>query len=174
MARRSSGKHTSRETRHVPPLHAASARNAAGQVAGRKRRRKPRYKLFHQIVDHLHDLLPARFPVDVRLGWPGERCYGVCGLGRRRFDICVSSRLSEEFAIEVLIHEWAHALSWPRDERRFTYRWQPYSIRGPIDHDAAWGRAYAKVYSTVLFAILPRIRKAERAALRLRQKGLRK
>lgn len=174
MARRSSSKHASRETRHAPPLRAAATRNAASPVARRKHRRKPRYKLFHQIVDLLHELLPAPFPVDVRLGWPGERRLGVCSLGHKRFDICVSSRLPQGFAIDVLIHEWAHALAFPRGKNCFANRWQPYSRVGPIHHDDARGRAYAKVYSTVVFAILPRIRKAERAALRLKQKGRRK
>lgn len=147
---------------------------ATGPAVRKQPRRKPRYKLFHQIVDHLRDLLPAPFPVDVRLGWPGERRHGVCGLGHKRFDICVSSRLSEECAIEVLIHEWAHALEFPRGKNCFATRWRPYSSVGPIHHDAAWGRAYAKVYSAVAFEIVPRIRKAQRAARRIKQKGRRK
>jgi hypothetical protein len=38
-------------------------------------------------------------------------------------------------------------------------------------HGAAWGKAYAKVYCAVTYDIIPRIRKEERAARRLKQKG---
>lgn len=172
MARRLSGKHASSQTsarKRAPPFRATATRSATSQVARRKPSRKPRYKLFHQIVEHLRELLPAPSPVDVRLGWPGHGCYGVCKRRRRRYAICVSSRLKQEVAIDVLIHEWAHALAYPRP--RYCYRWQPYSSVGPIHHDAAWGQAYAKVYSAVLFDILPRIRRAEAAARRLRRKG---
>ena len=174
MARRQSTQRTSHETdpyRRAPTLRATSSRNAASPVARRKHCRRLRYKLFHEIVGHLHELLPARLPVDVYLGVGDGRRYGECGLEPSRFRIRVSHRLPEEFAIQVLIHEWAHALSWPRGQNRCSYRWQPIAIRGPTDHDAAWGRAYARVYCKVLFEILPQLQKAKRAAQRVKRKG---
>jgi hypothetical protein len=141
------------------------------RVAAARIHRRPEYRLFHQIVGLLHELLPARLPIDVCLGIGDGRRYGECTLEPSRFRIRVSHRLPEEFAIEVLIHEWAHALSWPRGQHRCSYRWQPIAIRGPIDHDAAWGRAYAKVYCRVVFEILPRLQKAKRAAQRSKRKG---
>lgn len=144
---------------------------ATRSVAAARTRRRPQHPLFHQIVGLLHELLPARLPVDVYLGVGDGRRYGECGLEPSRFRIRVSSRLPEEFAIQVLIHEWAHALSWPRGQNCCSYRWQPIAIRGPIDHDAAWGRAYAKVYCKVLFEIRPQLQKAKRAAQRVKRKG---
>ena len=132
---------------------------------------KSRYRLFNQIVGLLHELLPARLSIDVYLSAGDGRRLGDCTLEPSRFRICVSSRLPEEFAIEGLIHEWAHALSWPRGQSRWSYRWQPITIRGPIDHGADWGQAYAKVYCKVFFEILPRLRKAKRAAQRVKRRG---
>jgi len=141
------------------------------RVAAARSRRKPRYRLFQQIVGLLHELLPARLPIDVCLGTGDGRRYGECVLEPSRFRIRVSHRLPEEFAIEVLIHEWAHALSWPRGQQRCSYRWQPIAIRGPIDHNAVWGRAYSKVYCKVYFEIVPQLQKAKRAAQRVKRKG---
>jgi predicted SprT family Zn-dependent metalloprotease len=39
-------------------------------------------------------------------------------------------------AMETLCHEWAHALAWT-------------SNVSSKDHDAAWGKAYARVYRVV-------------------------
>jgi hypothetical protein len=141
------------------------------RVTAARIHRRPKYRLFHQIVTLLHELLPARLPIDVCLGAGDARRYGDCTLEPSRFRIRVSSRLPEEFAIQVLIHKWAHALSWPRGQSRCSYRWQPIAIRGPIDHDAAWGRAYAKVYCKVLFEILPQLQKAKCAVQRGKRKG---
>lgn len=151
--------------------HAAATGSSPRGVAAVRARRNPKCQLFRQIVGLLHVLLPARLPIDVCLGACDDRRSGDCTLEPSRFPIRVSSRLPVEFAIEVLIHEWAHALSWPRGQNRCTYRWQPMAIRGPIDHDAAWGRAYAKVYCKVLFEILPKLQKARRAAQRGKRKG---
>jgi len=145
--------------------------SSSRRVAAARIHRRPEYRLFHQIVGLLHELLPARLPIDVCLGTGDGRRYGECTLEPSRFRIRVSHRLPEEFAIEVLIHEWAHALSWPRGQSRWSYRWQPSTIRGPIDHDAAWGRAYAKVYCKVYFEIVPQLQKAKRAAQRVKRKG---
>jgi len=147
---------------------------ATRRAAAVRTRRKPKYRLFHQIVGLLHELLSARLPIDVYLGAVDSRRYGDCTLEPSWFRIRVSHRVPEDFAIEILIHEWAHALSWPRGQNRCSYRWQPIAIRGPIDHDAAWGRAYAKVYCKVVFEILPRLQKAKRAAQRVKRTGRRK
>jgi hypothetical protein len=151
-------------------MHSGSSK-ATQRVAAARTRRKPRYRLFHQIVGLLHELLPARLPVDVYLGVGDGRRYGGCALEPSRFRIRVSHRLPEEFAIEVLIHEWAHALSWPRGQHRCSYRGQPMAVRGPIDHDAVWGRAYSKVYCKVYFEIVPQLQKAKRASQRVKRKG---
>ena len=168
-----SGETNSSPSRRIPSrLTAATGEPAAG-VATRSRR-KVKYRLFQQGADLLCELLPARLPIDVRLAHVRDGIYGYCGYETTHFRFWVSSRLSQEFAIDVLIHEWAHALAWPRDEDSLTCRWMPISVRGPLDHNSAWGRAYAKVYSTVRSEILPRLRKQERAAKGLSEKRPRK
>ena len=63
----------------------------------------------------------------------GAYCHGFCELDqeKQQFNIRISSELSEEIAVETLMHEWAHALSWHA---------------GGSDHSPAWGKAYARVY----------------------------
>jgi len=51
-----------------------------------------------------------------------------------RYVIRVNSGLPTDFAIWVLIHEWAHVLVWPIYGERDT------------DHGAYWGVAYGKAY----------------------------
>ena len=88
-------------------------------------------------------ILKAKFPeykVSVRrLRLPDGLC-GDCALingkrKRKEFRIRISNRMSEEMAIDTLVHEWAHILAWdaPGDE-----------------HGPAWGRAYSKVYRIYL------------------------
>jgi hypothetical protein len=150
-----------RDSTAVPPPPARS----------RTRRRKPRYKLFHRVLELLHEALPARLPIDARLGWVKTTCCGFCSRRDKHFHIRVSSRLPELSAIEVLIHEWAHALSWDAYKNVPYWPWAPTAENQRPVHGAAWGKAYAKVYCEVFFDIIPQIRKEERAARRLRQKG---
>jgi hypothetical protein len=119
----------------------------------------------------LHEALPAKRPVDVRLGWVNTNCLGFCTRRDERFRIGVSSRLPEWSAIEVLVHEWAHALSWDAYKNVPYWPWAPAAENQSPVHGYAWGRAYSKVYRVVFFDIIPRIRKEERAARRLKQKG---
>jgi len=155
------------------PCRLASTAITPSAARSRTRKRRLRYKLFHQIAELLQELLPARRPIDVVLGCVPAGCHGYCAYGSARFRVRVSSRLPEPFAIDVLIHEWAHALAWPR-RNRCMYGCEPFAIRERRDHGVAWGRAYAKVYSAVGCDIIPQIHRAERAARRLRTKKGRK
>ena len=168
-----SGDTNSSPGRRIPNRLAAGTGEPAAGLAARSRR-KVKYRLFQQVAALLSELLPARLPIDVRLAYVRVGLYGYCVFETTHFCIRVSSRLSQDFAIDVLIHEWAHALAWPRNKESFIYRWMPLSERGPLAHNSAWGRAYAKVYSTVRFEIIPRLRKQERVAKRLSKKRPRK
>lgn len=59
--------------------------------------------------------------------------YGECKYGRRRLTITIHSRLPWHHAIEVLLHEWAHAHTWRLGE--------------PNDHGPLWGTTYGLIYS---------------------------
>jgi hypothetical protein len=148
-----------------------STANMPTPARPRTRRRKPRYKLFHRVVELLHEALPAKHPVDVQLGWVNNYNLGECSRRGSHFRIRVSSRQPEWFAIETLVHEWAHALSWDAYKNVPYWPWAPAAeYQSPV-HGDAWGRAYSKVYRAVFFDIIPQIRKEQRAARRLKQKG---
>ena len=60
---------------------------------------------------------------------------GLCEKKNDKFMIKVNSNLNENYSIDVLIHEVAHAVAWDKDA----------DIHGPN-----WGRAYSKVYRLFL------------------------
>lgn len=61
------------------------------------------------------------------------RCYKT---GRAEFLIQVSPKLKWSWAIETLLHEYAHAMTWPAAHRE-----------GYADeHPDEWGLAYARLY----------------------------
>ena len=68
--------------------------------------------------------------------------------------IRLADRLSQPEAVEVLLHEWAHALSWNHALDKLAEA--PDLDRDAFEdasHDGAWGLAYAKtwrLYSGVL------------------------
>lgn len=54
---------------------------------------------------------------------------GDCSFRNKKFYIRISKHLSESAAIETLIHEFAHILSWGKENNHHGYRWgQAYSI----------------------------------------------
>jgi hypothetical protein len=78
--------------------------------------------------------------------------------------IAISASLSEDQAIDTLIHEWAHAMAWPKVERKLF----PSPLRRHIEHNERvghgpeWGFAYSKVYTAFACDILPRIHREDR------------
>jgi hypothetical protein len=67
---------------------------------------------------------------------------GECIKYKKKFFIKVNKDLSEDSAIETLIHEWAHARAWNHllDSMESDERFDDFS------HDATWGVAYSEVY----------------------------
>ena len=78
---------------------------------------------------------PPRLPVKVRRVRLKRGIDGDCEKCVGHYYIRINRNLSESEAIDTLIHEWAHALSW--------------SIRGD-DHCDEWGKAYSRVYRVFL------------------------
>lgn len=82
---------------------------------------------------------PTEYPVKVRrvpLRDRGEDVHGDCDLieGKhgRYFRIRIDTRLSTEHAFYILLHEWAHALTWDQSDIH--------------DHGDAWGTTYAELW----------------------------
>jgi hypothetical protein len=82
--------------------------------------------------------------------------HGQCWRERSKFRIRVSSAIAEEHAIDVLVHEWGHALAWNYARDRMPNRkTMSRSQREAVDHGPEWGVAYSKVYATLVGSIIP-------------------
>lgn len=67
---------------------------------------------------------------------PLKGILGSCIKSGKQFVIKISSDKDFDFSIEILIHEWAHALSWDKP--------------GSLNHSSAWGIAYAKCFHALM------------------------
>lgn len=93
------------------------------------------YDLFKRVATHLRKSNLASYPLSIRRTKLKDTLDGQCEFKNDIFIIKVNRRLAESHAIDVLIHEVAHALSWDKDA----------DIHGP-----SWGKAYSKVYRIFL------------------------
>lgn len=91
---------------------------------------------FLQALNKLRKDIPPPLPTQVRRIKikDEEDTIGFCEKRGKKFYIKIDKRLSEQMAIMILLHEWAHALSWP------------YCGSKEEDHGPEWGIAYAKVW----------------------------
>ena len=102
-----------------------------------------KFKTYRRLVALLKDHLPAAFPVSVRRVQLSAKIDGRCWKQGKHFYVQISRHLDEGKAIDVLVHEWAHARAWnhrldaAKDDEAFN----------KLAHDAAWGVTYAEVYS---------------------------
>lgn len=97
----------------------------------------------HQIHRWLQDRFVAPFPTRLvikQLNPPGKAIDQLGGCDRYfkpdEFVLVVEKRLNWRLSIEVLLHEYAHAISWPMGARE---DYEP-------EHLDEWGLAYAKIY----------------------------
>lgn len=85
-------------------------------------------------------------PVVVRTSWLPDTLIGQCVRRAHRFVVLLNNQMAEEQAVEVLCHEWAHALAWNYSLDRLAEL--PDLDPAEFDrasHDEAWGCAYARV-----------------------------
>jgi hypothetical protein len=101
-----------------------------------------KFKQYRSILNSLKKHCSAAYPVSVRRV-PLTQHEGRCWKHGKKFHIQIDSKLDEYAAINVLLHEWAHARGWNHrldtatDDEAFN----------KLAHDAAWGVAYAEVYA---------------------------
>ena len=90
-------------------------------------------------AETLRVLCPTKYPVVIRRVKLTD--HGDCELvkvkRRRTFKIRISSNLDIQFQIWVLVHEWAHAMTWD-----ITHDRHP-------DHGGHFGIAYAEAYAAI-------------------------
>ena len=98
-------------------------------------------QIYYQITKLLRSEMPPPCPVVIRRVKMNDN-EGFCLKKDQKFHIRINKSLNETKTIDVLLHEWAHALTWKElnldelsdDEFRK-------AIHGP-----EWGLAYSKVY----------------------------
>lgn len=113
---------------------------------------------FLRAVDELKINLPPKHPVVVQTNRQFVLWDGDCCLVGDTFRIRISQELSLPQAINVLLHEWAHALSWhtcfsgvARGRRISRQEFDR------LAHGPKWGLAYSKVYQCFIYEIEPRL-----------------
>jgi len=90
---------------------------------------------FREVVNYFKESKLVVEPISVRRLKLRNGLDGQCEKINDRFIIKINTNLIENYSIDVLLHEWAHALAWGKDA----------DIHGPN-----WGKAYSKVYRMFL------------------------
>jgi len=98
---------------------------------------------FIKIARELRVLVPPVWPVRVRRCKMPEGVHGDCALVVKKpsephYVIRVAKDLDEQAQVYVLMHEWAHALSWGSESHR---------IR---NHGPEWGIAMSRIWQALV------------------------
>lgn len=133
---------------------ARSRWNARSSTTQKSVKHKRRHIL--RIVKQLNIYLPLRRPVVVLTSRQLSKKDGDCCVIGRKFQIRVSKELPVSQAIDVLLHEWAHALSWDACEGKVvnSRRISDYEF-DRLAHGPKWGIVYSRVYQCFAFEIWP-------------------
>lgn len=62
---------------------------------------------------------------------------GTCNYCNEKFTIVIEKTLDERHAIDILIHEWAHAMTYNEDDDS----WSEANM-----HNSKWGKKYAEIF----------------------------
>ena len=93
-----------------------------------------------QTLETLRVLCPTQYPVRVRRTKLPDGIFGdadYISKGKRHFKIRLCSKLTPEFLVWVLVHEWAHCMTWDLTHSRHD------------DHGAYFGIAYSEAYQAI-------------------------
>lgn len=103
---------------------------------------KNKYADYKDVVRILRKHCPLAYQISVRRVAMGKCLDGDCVKYRKKFFIRINKDLSEDTAIDTLLHEWAHARAWNHllDNLDSQDKFDDFS------HDASWGVAYSEVY----------------------------
>jgi len=100
------------------------------------------FKIFQALIRLLRKQIPPAYPVSVRRV-ALKKVEGQCWKNGKKFHIRIDKSLSESRAMDVLVHEWAHALAWNSRLDNCTTDVE----FNKLAHDATWGVAYSQVYA---------------------------
>jgi hypothetical protein len=112
---------------------------------------RPGWREFQTVLAGLRRECPPALPVVVRASWLPETILGQCLRRDKRFVVQLNRDLGEPQAVEVLCHEWAHALAWNFTlDRLSKMRGLDPAVFDRACHDEAWGCAYSRVWRAYL------------------------
>jgi len=95
-----------------------------------------KFRRFRSLATFLKKNLPVEYPVNVRRLPTASTVYGDCDFDGERFMIRINRKTNEDCAIDTLIHEAAHSISF-------------FSTNGDT-HGRNFGIAYARAYKLYL------------------------
>ena len=112
------------------------------------------WREFQTALTGLRRECPAALPVVVRASWLSKTVLGQRLRRDRRFVVLLNEEMGEPQAVEVLCHEWAHALAlnFAVDRLINTPDTDPVAFQRAC-HDEAWGCAYSRVWRAYLDVI---------------------
>ena len=93
------------------------------------------YEYFRKVALFLKKSKLAPEPVSILRVKLRDTLDGQCELKDDKFIIKINRKLPENYSVDVLLHEIAHAVAWDKDT----------DVHGPN-----WGKAYSKVYRLYL------------------------
>lgn len=96
---------------------------------------KQQYDQYKNVVKLLKSNISAKYPISIHRVKMAETLHGDCNLIDKKFRIRINKDLDQWMAIETVIHEVAHCLSWNEKQ---DYHWY------------GWGIAFSKVYRIYL------------------------
>lgn len=117
------------------------------------------WPVFHGVLAGLREFVPAGLPVIVRAATLDGSAYGTCGHTHASFVIKLAGNLGQQQAIDVLLHEWSHALSWSHALDKLARDPElPADEFELASHDSAWGCAFSRVWRAYSGVIVPGLR----------------
>ena len=112
---------------------------------------RPEWHEFWAVLAGLRDRCPPALPVVIRTFRHPETVLGLCLRREKRFLVLLNRNLGEPQAIEVLCHEWAHALAWNCLLDRLSEMPGIDPVKfNRTSHDETWGCAYSQVWRAYL------------------------
>lgn len=116
-------------------------------------RAKGPYKKYNKLLYMLKKHAPAAYPVSVRRKMLPKQLEGMCWKESKKFCIHICTKLDEARAMDVLLHEWAHAIAWNNllDSVKTDEEFHR------LSHGPEWGVAYSKVYAVYENLFLPMV-----------------
>ena len=96
-----------------------------------------RYNDLHDLAKLLHQELMPHVKVTLRRTVMPINTWAACTANDKctKFWIRIDRRVSEQYAFLLLVHEFAHAMSWDKQQK---------------DHGIEWGKAVSRVYCVYL------------------------